>query len=395
MDPSAIRRLLLDLLATRDAADGARLAVLDDDDWALLDEMAVQHRLQPLLHVRCRHRSDIPEPIAGRWHQALRQSAIEALVMRADLVDCCALLEANGFRPIALKGAYLARHAYPAEAQRPLRDLDLLLDPETVLAGFRLLLDNGYRLLSSPDLPLEQLVDADKEMPALAAPRGSCIELHQRLSMPDERFDHAIPPGDPEGFRQRAIVVEGITYPSPGDMLAHLIIHGVYGHSLNCGPLVIDDIVALVRSHEIDHELFWAQARGQGWQEGAALLFALARRYHGTEAVPPLPPDVQPPPDSVLAAAPDLLLQDLVTRRSAGLLATLRARGPGHLIRRFTTRRERSRPVDDALDLQRPDETSGRGLGRLRHTLVDLADAGVRRQSRDLATLSRWLGTGN
>lgn len=189
MDPPALRRILIDL-TVREPTELARLSA---KDWVRLDAMAAQHRLQPLLHAFHRDDGQIPDDIRAGWRAAHRSAAMVSLVQRADLAETAALLEAKGFAPIALKGSYLAWHAYPEPALRPMRDLDLLVEPEAVVPAFDCLQAAGYTLGEVPEMPLADIVRLEKHLPVLIAPRGTPVELHHRLWEQSGRLDHATP----------------------------------------------------------------------------------------------------------------------------------------------------------------------------------------------------------
>ena len=401
-DLRVLRRLMLALIAAGDGPPDATLAGLSAADWQALDQMAWQHRLQPLLHARRGLGSDrparAPKSILDRWSAAYRTAGIRALKARAELAETTARLESVGFAPIALKGAWLAWHAYPNPALRPLRDLDLLLTPETVIPAFEHLVAQGYAPPENMEFTLEDAVRLDKHMPPLTSPRGITIELHQRLWEIDGRMDHAAPRADEPAIRARAIRIGQISYPHPADMLAHLVIHAVYDHRLDCGPLLLPDIAYLLApkpsESPIEWDPFWAQAEAQGWREGAALVLELVRA-HDPAAPVEIPAGAAPPPQ-VIDAAADLLLQNLFTRVSAGVVATMAARGPAAFWRRVTARR--ADPHETAAPVTR--DLSGDGgfahwaMTRLRRTIGQLAQPDVRQQSRDLAALSKWLDAG-
>ena len=401
-DLRVLRRLMLALIAAGDGPPDATLAGLSAADWQALDQMAWQHRLQPLLHARRGLGSDrparAPKSILDRWSAAYRTAGIRALKARAELAETTARLESAGFAPIALKGAWLAWHAYPNPALRPLRDLDLLLTPETVIPAFEHLVAQGYAPPENMEFALEDAVRLDKHMPPLTSPRGITIELHQRLWEIDGRMDHAAPRADEPAIRARAIRIGQISYPHPADMLAHLVIHAVYDHRLDCGPLLLPDIAYLLApkpsESPIEWDPFWAQAEAQGWREGAALVLELVRA-HDPAAPVEIPAGAAPPPQ-VIDAAADLLLQNLFTRVSAGVVATMAARGPAAFWRRVTARR--ADPHETAAPVTR--DLSGDGgfahwaMTRLRRTIGQLAQPDVRQQSRDLAALSKWLDAG-
>lgn len=389
MSPQALRRRSIALVGTRPGLDHSDLSPAD---WQALDRLAAQHRLQPLLHHQHRDNALVPGAIRSGWSNAYRVQAMVALGQQAELVRTTDLLRAAGFAPLALKGAWLARYAYPHPALRPLRDIDLLLDPDTVSAGFELLLGAGYRLAEPAELPLADLLRTEKHLPPLLAPGGTVIELHHRLWEPAGRLDHASPVAIDAAVRAAAVTeADGIAYPAPADMLAHLIAHAVYSHRLDCGPLLLADIDYLLSARPIDWGAFWLRAGVEGWLSGARLVLDLVATYRpGTliEIYPQAGPEV---PAAVRDTAIDLLLQDLGSRHSAGVLASVRRQGWQGLVDRTLGRRR----AEGRQAVQREMGSAG-GFGiwaltRLQRTGGDLVKAEPRRQGLALARLSRWL----
>ena len=380
-------RALLELLAGRVPPEHARIT---PDGWDELDRIAQLHRFQPLLYHFHRDNPAIPDGVQQHWREAFRASALRALALQGDLADATGLLEAAGLAPIALKGAWLAWHAYPHPALRPMRDLDLLLTPETVIAGHRLLQEHGYAPLGTPEFAAEDAVRLDKHMPPLLSPRGTVIEIHHRLWEIDGRMDHSAPGANEAAIRGRAVRHGAITFLAPADLLAHLIIHAVYDHRLDCGPLVLADIAFLLRKAGMDWDRFWAAAGQQGWRKGAHLVLTLVRT-HAPDVEIRFPADLGPLPPEHLGLAGELLLQELATRRSAGFAATLTIGGLGAMMSRVFARRS---PKGDAQVARNLDGEGGYARWartRLVRTLGELSHATVRRQSRQLASLSRWL----
>lgn len=387
VDRSALQHLLLELVGT------ARRPALRKPihvDWTRIDGMAAQHRLQPLLSAQHAAAAEIPATIRENWRSAHRFTAIAALAQRADLIDTVSLLRDHGISSVALKGAWLARHAYPDPALRPCRDLDLLIEDGAVIAAFETLLAAGYELAGPAEMSLEDALQLDKHLPPLTSPRGTCVELHHRLWEPDGRLDHASPLADLAGVRARAWRdADGIAYPAGTDMLGHLIVHAVYSHRFDCGPLLLADIDFLLRNAAIDWPAFWARASAEGWRSGARLVLELVARYR-PEA--PIEFDAgRQAPAELLGRAPGLLLQDLDTRKSAAVLATTLKAGAAGLTRRA----KGERAIADGGPVRRHMASEGGYFGwawsRVKRTLGDLANADVRHQSRDLARLSRWL----
>lgn len=389
-DLPRLRRLLLQLINPAAAREAAGTP-LTQAEWQQLDALAATHRLRPLL--AWLHRDDPRIPVALRetWRAARRAGAAQALRAAGELRRVVALLAAEGHAPIALKGAWLAWHAYPEPALRPMRDLDLLLPAGTALAAFRCLERHGYRSHGHGHLPAAEAARLSKHMPPLLAPSGVWIELHQRLAEPPGRMDHRAPLAPLAGAAARAITADGIRYLEPTDLVAHLAIHAAYDHRLDCGPLLLTDMVYAVAASPIDWDRFWADAAREGWERGARLVLQLAAQF-APDAPIVFPSGQTPPPAALIALAPDLLLQDLDTRQSAGVLASTRLGGWRGLLARSLRMRARAGAAQPArADFAVEGGYWAWATSRLARTLRELSRGDVRRQSRRLAALSGWL----
>ncbi|MFM5885291.1 MAG: nucleotidyltransferase family protein [Novosphingobium sp.] len=386
MQVSALRRALFDLYGTARFPD---LAGLDARDWQALDAMAAAAHLQPLLHAQHRGDTRIPGDIAARWQAAYRTAALQALSRDADLKACVASLTDAGLQPIALKGAWLARHAYPEAAQRPMLDIDLLLDPATVMTAWDLLRAQGYAEVMEAEMPLAEILRLDKHLPPLLSPRGTLVELHQRLWELPGRLDHLSPAGQDDAVRARAVTIDGLRYPCGTDMLIHLIVHAAYSHRLDCGPRVLADIDFLLRREAIDWRAFWPRAAREGWRDGARLVLELVTENRAGVEIDFAPDAGKPVPAAVRDGAIELLLIDQDRRASAGVAAAALKGGPSALLGRMLRRRTvAGEPAAAAA------RAPGGGLrwasGRALQVARDLAGADVRRQAGNLARLSCW-----
>ena len=122
-----LRRILLSLIGPQ--PDHAGLASLSDGDWQQIDAMAAQHRIQPHLHARLERgelEAGIAGPVRERWREAHKASAFRALRLRRDALELDRTLRGADIEPVFLKG-FLAWHGYPSAAERPMRDIDVLL----------------------------------------------------------------------------------------------------------------------------------------------------------------------------------------------------------------------------------------------------------------------------
>ncbi|MEO6041167.1 MAG: nucleotidyltransferase family protein [Croceibacterium sp.] len=371
---------------------------LSAEAWAAIGDMAGQHRLRPVLAWRLGQAGGawpVPPVVGADWRQARHASGLANLALHSALRLASARLTAAAIPFAALKGPRLAWRCYPEPGLRPMRDLDLLVAERDILCAAAVLAEAGFAMTAHGAAIAEALADHKHLPPLRHAGLGATIELHHRVSDPPGVHGYKVPQLDPAAFLARAepIALGGIEVPcsSATDLLAHLVNHALYGHLLDCGPLVLADIDALLASEPIAGAPFWRAAEAGGWARGAALLLALTEHYFGPQ---PLARPAIRVSASVLAAAEQALLQNLDASEHTNALADLlAARSPGVFARSLATR---LRPAPHVVE----EEGGGaplwrfwpawavRRIARFTGRLFDRRAAGEARRG---ATLLRWL----
>ena len=289
--------------------------------------MAADQRLEPLLAWHAERGAwPLPAAVGAAWHKARRDAAMAALSQQAALRLALAQLGEAGIAAVALKGVALAWRHYPEAALRPMRDLDLLVAEDRAIEASQVLAVAGFIPETTDSATLRQALADDHQLPAQYHPGlGVTIELHHRLGDPPQRRGYRIPQLDPAEVMARATAVEcggaTILCPAPQDLAAHMIVHALYGHRLDCGPLVLADLHFLAADRAVDWAALRNDAENGGWGRGLDLLLALVERNFG--ALPA--PVAQHPPQAVLAAAEAALLLDPAARGQAEALSELTA----------------------------------------------------------------------
>ena len=322
-----LQELLLDLLSTNRIVAPEAIARLGTQDWGFVLERVKQHRLGPLLHWRLtRERGALPIPadISAQLAESFKMATLRALLMQRELLLTHRILARAGIPHAALKGAYLAYHAYPHPALRPLRDLDLLVPSDQALPAYQALIEGGLaRWEKYPGNP-EACSELNHHLPPLRAPSGQfSVELHNRISHLEpghECEQQADPAEDPlfwQRFIQRDLGGDSISFLSATDLALHLIVQAIFDHQLNNGPLIFSDLAYLLASHEIDWPLFWILAEERGQSRACVLMLRLVERYFGSQAVDW--PEMPGVPDWVLEQAALATLADSDARRDVAV----------------------------------------------------------------------------
>ncbi|MEO5705624.1 MAG: nucleotidyltransferase family protein [Alteraurantiacibacter sp.] len=319
----AQRHALLAMVSATVAPDAAALARFGPEDWQAIATMAGQHRLGALLHDLIRQRGatwPVPADVRERWKAQHLRGAMRAMSLQLALRRMAGVLVAHDLPFAVLKGGWLAWHAYPSPAHRPMRDIDLLVRTEDAIAAFAALEAAGFTRRADDVTPLDHALVHAKHLPPLFAPdKRVAVELHTRII-------HDVPAGDLTGSIGDSAALLARTVPrdlggfvvptlSPTDTLLHLIVHAAYDHRFDNGPLVLNDIAAIVRTCPVDWDQFAAMAKAGGWQRGSQLLLQMTQRYHGPLAIPDTLGLAAPLDDAVLDSAALLMLVD--TRSAA------------------------------------------------------------------------------
>jgi len=320
---SELQNLLLDMCSPRPVIDPAIVMELSSDDWKRLLAKAGEHRLMPLLHWRLTNERtdlDVPKDVRSTLARGFKRSGMRSLRMQRELLLIHRHLQKAGIPYLALKGAFLAFHAYPHSALRPMRDLDILVPESMVLTAYQTLIDAGFVRPRQYSGDLGAAAQLQAHLPPLESASGAVtVEVHMRFFKPEEN-DGIPDAAQDEGIWQRAIhcpmAGEEISYLSPTDLLLHLIEHAVYHHQLDNGPLVLSDIAYLTTRYPIDWRLFWQLVEQRQKRRGVELLLRMVERYFGELPVS-WPKEACAADDALHAMidmSPELMLRNLAGR---------------------------------------------------------------------------------
>lgn len=299
---------------------------LSEDEWTEILRIADQHRLLPLIHARLERGemiAAVPQQHRDMLRAAHRTSALEALAHRAELFSATEMLRAHGIESVALKGAWLAWYAYPEAAERPVRDIDILVREDQALDAFHHLEKQGFVQREVSAQRPEAMIGSAKHLPPITSPLGIEFEIHMHAWEPASGAPWPMPALQDSMILENAQVAapdDPCRYPNAQHMLMHLVIHAAYSHRFDVGPLVLFDIKYLLEQGGVSLAQFWRDAGKGGWLEGAALTMALVKRWIHTDTQIHVPIPVAP---GLVDDCEALLVQDLAIKEDTGLLAGL------------------------------------------------------------------------
>jgi hypothetical protein len=196
--------------------------------------------------------------------------AAQTMQMAGELHRIMAALEADAIDVMAFKGPVLSAFAYEDLGRLLSGDLDIVVRPSQRSAAAASLATLGY--LAEEGYP-PHFFEGDNEL-VLRAPGRTEVDLHWALSpVYWMRFDL-----DQAFSRSQFVHLIGHRFRTLGteDMLLGLAIH----HGRHCWerPAHVEDIVRLLRRHEIDWSLLADLAQAAGAQRVLLLALLLAER---------------------------------------------------------------------------------------------------------------------
>lgn len=125
----------------------ARVLLRQRPDWDSLLELALRHRLMPVLYRQIKQ--SFPEALPPEFMERLRDyfylNAARNHLFTEDLCGILQLFETEGLRVVPYKGPALAFNLYGDVALRQFNDLDIMVRREDVLKASALLRRHGFR----------------------------------------------------------------------------------------------------------------------------------------------------------------------------------------------------------------------------------------------------------
>jgi hypothetical protein len=253
---------------------------LSAGDWARVVALARAQRVLPCLEPALGPAGlKLPCALAPA-RETRRAWQMRALALQAEALRVHTLLHAAGIAHVFLKGIVLAALAYPDPSMRQMRDLDVLVRPEDLARARALLAEAGGEMqhfAHKPPLPTD---DVAKHATPVWSPRQVvAVELHAHLTPPFQALDltaFALFEQD-IWARLGAVRIGGAALPclAPEDMCLHLVMHGLYDHELNNGPVFVTDLLYLLRAVPLDGAEVERRAERLGIAEGLALSLSL------------------------------------------------------------------------------------------------------------------------
>jgi hypothetical protein len=266
-------------------------------DWQRLLGLAQFERAVPVIFPRLRALAGdgIPATVLDHMRRLAMVSDFAMLHLETRLRESLRVLHGAGVRVMLLKGAALAHTAYSGVRQRPMSDLDVLVDASNARLARRVMLSAGWRAVVG-GIP-EGAYDRHHHLPPLHDVRAPDLQLEIHTALFPERqpfafgardlWAHADPLGDafPEAYTPDAI-----------HALLHASLHFLWSHQGRFGAWrTIRDVDALTRIATLDWDAFVKVARASRGATSCYWTFRIAEVTAGVSIPVDVMTDLRPP----------------------------------------------------------------------------------------------------
>lgn len=205
-------------------------------DWLKLELLAERERATPILWRLLQRVGEdrLPRDVVTAWRKRAMIAEFQALHQEQSLHGAVRTLAAHGIDVMLLKGSALAYTAYPAFADRPMGDVDILVHPECAQEAWVLLQAHGW-IWPSAEWPARYYA-AHQHLPPLRDSGGAQLRLEVHTDI--------MPAGHPFGTSPATLWSDATRVrlngcsalaPGPVHQLLHLCIHFAWSHQLQWG----------------------------------------------------------------------------------------------------------------------------------------------------------------
>lgn len=230
----------------------------------------------------------VPSEVRARIGRLALVWTFRLQLLERRLQESVRALAVAGIDMTLLKGAALALTVYPKFSERPMADVDIMVDPSRAAEAHAILQKTGWTVVTGSH-PTDAW-RAHHHLPPLADTAGSCLrlELHTAPIVPGHPFQLTL---EDMVSSARPIDLCGIRVlvPEPHLHAVHAAIHFAYSHRFASGGLnIFRDLATLRNCGALTWEKFVATANGTGSTSSCYWTLRLARSLGGLSVPTPI-----------------------------------------------------------------------------------------------------------
>jgi putative nucleotidyltransferase-like protein len=253
--------------------DWAKLEDAGSIDWDLVIATALLENSATILNDRVAMlpSSSVPSEVRTRIGRLALVWTFKLQLLERRLKESVASLAAAGIEVTLLKGAALALTVYSKFGERPMADIDMMVDPSRAAEAHAILQKTGWTIAIASH-PAETWRN-HHHLPPLVDTAGSCLRL--------ELHTAPLVPGHPFRLNQEDMIATArpidlcgirVLVPEPHLHAVHVAIHFAYSHQFasgglnsfrdlatmrNCGVLTWEQFIAAAAQTQSESSCYW------------------------------------------------------------------------------------------------------------------------------------------
>jgi hypothetical protein len=230
--------------------------------WDRVILLAHREKAAPVLVRRLGALPDAPVPpeVLAQLRKLAMVTEFRMVRLRQRLDETIDVLTRAGIEPVLLKGAALCYTLYPSMAERPMADIDLLVEAGQAHRAREVLLHAGWRWNEA--VRRDEDYQAHHHLPPIDDARGSGVrlEVHTELFIGGNPFHLS---GEAVRGGAKTVVAGGRRVRVPGAIhqLLHTCLHFAWSHNMRAASWRAFRDVAVVTRAGFDWEGFLTTAR--------------------------------------------------------------------------------------------------------------------------------------
>lgn len=159
------------------------------------------------------------------------------------------ILNHHKIKFLFLKGVHLLSTYYDDIIERPLRDIDILVQKKDIKRIVYILKKNGYRFEYDIDeSSLDNFLINSYDIPVLVGKNGSRLEVHFSIEKSSTEKECSLTKNFFKDSKKIKYGNSCIRVPTEEDLILHLIYHGLKKQGPNVGIIFISDIFKILSS---------------------------------------------------------------------------------------------------------------------------------------------------
>tara|TARA_B100000963_G_C22628501_1_gene673653 strand:+ start:2668 stop:3726 length:1059 start_codon:yes stop_codon:yes gene_type:complete len=167
-------------------------------------------------------------------------SNLKNLINQKDLLRITKVFNENGLEHVFLKGS--AINVYVSNYVRHSRDIDVLVNKESLARAYELLKGIGFKYMNTLVSDNARFTNYKHHLPVLVNDEGTLVELHHRVTAIESYKDCPLT----ESILHKKINMQwhdvDIKVPDINNLIAHITYHAALLHNFNLGPVFLYDI---------------------------------------------------------------------------------------------------------------------------------------------------------